>query len=63
MSICAHLRPPGGRPHRNVGGADRVRTMDLHSPQIQGFFSVPVDNLVSAPVLVGLTSPASASKT
>jgi len=25
--------------------------MDLHSPQIQGFFSVPVDNLVAAPVL------------
>ena len=32
-------------------GADRVLTMDLHSPQIQGFFSVPVDNLTSAPVL------------
>jgi ribose-phosphate pyrophosphokinase len=25
--------------------------MDLHSPQIQGFFSIPVDNLMSAPVL------------
>jgi ribose-phosphate pyrophosphokinase len=32
-------------------GADRVLTMDLHSPQIQGFFSVPVDNLTAAPVL------------
>jgi ribose-phosphate pyrophosphokinase len=32
-------------------GADRVLTMDLHSPQIQGFFSVPVDNLMAAPVL------------
>ncbi|MBM3297580.1 MAG: ribose-phosphate pyrophosphokinase [Candidatus Aminicenantes bacterium] len=32
-------------------GADRVLTMDLHSPQIQGFFSIPVDNLVAAPVL------------
>jgi ribose-phosphate pyrophosphokinase len=32
-------------------GADRVLAMDLHSPQIQGFFSVPVDNLVAAPVL------------
>lgn len=32
-------------------GADRVLTMDLHSPQIQGFFSIPVDNLMSAPVL------------
>ena len=28
-------------------GADRVLTMDLHSPQIQGFFSVPVDNLMA----------------
>jgi ribose-phosphate pyrophosphokinase len=34
-----------------TSGADRVLTMDLHSPQIQGFFSVPVDNLVSAPVV------------
>jgi ribose-phosphate pyrophosphokinase len=32
-------------------GAGRVLTMDLHSPQIQGFFSVPVDNLMAAPVL------------
>ena len=28
-------------------GADRVLTMDLHSPQIQGFFSIPVDNLMA----------------
>jgi ribose-phosphate pyrophosphokinase len=28
-----------------AAGADRVLTMDLHSPQIQGFFKVPVDNL------------------
>lgn len=34
-------------------GADRVLTMDLHSPQIQGFFSIPVDNLMAAPVLAG----------
>lgn len=34
-----------------ASGADRVLTMDLHSPQIQGFFSIPVDNLVAAPVL------------
>jgi ribose-phosphate pyrophosphokinase len=26
-------------------GVDRVLTMDLHSPQIQGYFHVPVDNL------------------
>lgn len=34
-------------------GANRILTMDLHSPQIQGFFSVPVDNLMAAPVLAG----------
>lgn len=32
-------------------GADRVLTMDLHSPQIQGFFDIPFDHLYSAPVL------------
>ncbi len=32
-------------------GADRVLTMDLHAPQIQGFFNVPVDHLVGAPIL------------
>jgi ribose-phosphate pyrophosphokinase len=32
-------------------GASRVLTMDLHSPQIQGFFSIPADNLMAAPVL------------
>src|SRR3954463_9933040 len=35
-----------------VAGADRVLTMDLHSPQIQGFFSKPVDHLYAMPVLV-----------
>lgn len=34
-----------------ASGADRILTMDLHSPQIQGFFSIPVDNLMAAPVL------------
>ncbi|MDD8025250.1 MAG: ribose-phosphate pyrophosphokinase [Acidobacteriota bacterium] len=34
-----------------AAGADRILAMDLHSPQIQGFFSVPVDNLTSVPVL------------
>ncbi len=34
-----------------ASGADRVLTMDLHSPQIQGFFSIPVDNLMAGPVL------------
>ena len=32
-------------------GADRVLTMDLHSPQIQGFFSVPVDHLYARSVI------------
>lgn len=32
-------------------GADRVLAMDLHAPQIQGFFDVPVDHLYGAPVL------------
>jgi len=36
-----------------AAGANRVLTMDLHSPQIQGFFSFPVDNLVASPVLAG----------
>jgi len=35
-----------------AAGAGRVLAMDLHSPQIQGFFSVPMDNLMAAPVLV-----------
>jgi ribose-phosphate pyrophosphokinase len=34
-----------------AAGAGRVLTMDLHSPQIQGFFSIPVDNLTGTPVL------------
>lgn len=34
-----------------TAGAGRVLTMDLHSPQIQGFFSVPVDNLMAGVVL------------
>src|SRR5262245_8586160 len=34
-----------------AAGADRVLTMDLHSPQIQGFFKVPVDHLSARHVL------------
>jgi ribose-phosphate pyrophosphokinase len=34
-----------------VAGADRVVTMDLHSPQVQGFFKIPVDHLFAAPIL------------
>ncbi|CCZ22345.1 ribose-phosphate pyrophosphokinase [Acetobacter sp. CAG:977] len=33
-------------------GASRVVTMDLHAGQIQGFFDIPVDNLMAAPVMV-----------
>lgn len=32
-------------------GANRVLTMDLHCAQIQGFFDIPVDHLVGAPIL------------
>src|SRR5881396_3406302 len=34
-----------------AAGADRVVTLDLHTPQVQGFFKVPVDDLYALPVL------------
>ncbi|HSV31181.1 MAG TPA: ribose-phosphate pyrophosphokinase [Atribacteraceae bacterium] len=34
-----------------TAGVDRVLTMDLHAGQIQGFFDIPVDNLVAQPLL------------
>jgi len=34
-----------------TAGADRVLTLDLHAPQIQGFFRIPVDQLIAAPLL------------
>ena len=34
-----------------AAGVDRVVTLDLHAPQVQGFFRVPVDDLRAAPVL------------
>lgn len=34
-----------------AAGADRVLTMDLHAPQIQGFFKIPVDQLRGGPLL------------
>jgi ribose-phosphate pyrophosphokinase len=34
-----------------VAGVDRVVTLDLHAPQIQGFFKVPVDDLYALPVM------------
>ena len=35
-----------------AAGADRVLTMDLHAAQIQGFFDIPVDNMLGSPVFV-----------
>ena len=34
-----------------TAGAERIVTLDLHAAQIQGFFDVPVDNLMAAPTL------------
>ncbi|WP_438823896.1 ribose-phosphate diphosphokinase [Bacillus sp. JJ1566] len=34
-----------------TAGATRVLTMDLHAPQIQGFFDIPVDQLLGVPLL------------
>jgi ribose-phosphate pyrophosphokinase len=36
----------------STAGTSRVLTMDLHAPQIQGFFDVPVDHLFAAPVIM-----------
>jgi len=35
-----------------AAGVDRLLTMDLHAPAIQGFFDLPVDHLFAAPVLL-----------
>lgn len=34
-----------------TAGANRIVTMDLHAMQIQGFFNMPLDNLLAAPVM------------
>ena len=34
-----------------TAGANRILSLDLHAPQIQGFFDIPVDNLMGAPLL------------
>jgi ribose-phosphate pyrophosphokinase len=34
-----------------AAGADRVLTMDLHAPQIQGFFDIPLDHLLGGPIM------------
>jgi len=36
-----------------TSGISRIITIDLHADQIEGFFSIPVDNVYSAPVLLG----------
>ena len=36
----------------SAAGADRVLTMDLHAPAIQGFFNIPVDHLFAAPLII-----------
>ena len=35
-----------------TAGADRALTLDLHAPQIQGYFNMPVDHLFASPVMV-----------
>ena len=40
----------------SAAGANRVLTMDLHKPQIQGFFDIPVDHLFAAPVVIDYLS-------
>jgi len=34
-----------------TAGVDRALTMDLHAPQIQGFFNIPLDHLAGSPLL------------
>jgi ribose-phosphate pyrophosphokinase len=38
-------------------GIDRVITVDLHSPQVEGFFHVPVENLTAVPVISDALKP------
>jgi ribose-phosphate pyrophosphokinase len=35
-----------------VSGADRIMTMDLHAPQIQGFFDIPFDHLYASTIFI-----------
>ncbi len=35
-----------------AAGADRIITMDLHAPQIQGYFDIPVDHLDSSAIFI-----------
>ena len=36
----------------SAAGADHIITMDLHASQIQGFFDIPVDNLLAEPTQI-----------
>lgn len=35
-----------------TAGANRILTMDLHAPQLQGFFNIPVDNMMGSSILI-----------
>ncbi len=39
-----------------TAGANRVIAIDLHAPQIQGFFDIPIDHLIAEPILNGIFS-------
>lgn len=36
----------------STAGANRIITMDLHSPQVQGFFDIPVDNIYGSAIFI-----------
>ena len=38
-----------------IAGVDRLLTIDLHAAQIQGFFDIPVDHLMGAPLICKTT--------
>ena len=35
-----------------TAGANRMIALDLHAPQIQGFFDIPIDHLMGVPILL-----------
>ncbi len=39
-----------------AAGASRILTIDLHAPQIQGFFNIPVDHLFATPIILNYLS-------
>ena len=45
-----------------AAGADRVITMDLHAPQIQGYFDIPVDHLDSSAIFIPYIEQSEAGK-